>query len=130
MTTYLASYYTHITCVMLSGSLFALRGFWMITGSELLEHRLVRILPHIIDTLLLTAAISLMVVLHQNPIANTWLTVKVVALLVYIVLGMFALRRGRTPQTRIICFALALMTFGFMVSVALTRHPAGVFSLI
>ncbi len=130
MNAYLASYFVHVTCIVLSGSFFLLRGYWMMTDSLLLDRKLVRIAPHVIDTVLLASAISLTVILQQYPGVNHWLTVKVVALLAYIGLGMFALRRGRTKGVRIAFFIAATTVFAFIVSVALTRSPFGIFSLL
>ena len=122
MNGYLLLYYTHILTVALSGSYFLLRGIWMMQGSRLLAARFVRISPHVIDTLLLLSAIGLSVMTQQYPFTHHWLTVKLLALVAYILLGVFALRRGRTPGVRKACFAGALVVFGFIVAVALT-HP-------
>ena len=122
---YFIAWWTHVTCVVLSGSFFALRGAWMLMESPLLEAKVVRILPHVIDTCLLGAAIILMYYVGQVPFVDTWLTVKFIALLAYIGFGMFALRRGRTRAIRVACLTAALATFTFMVSVALTRDPMG-----
>ncbi|MBO6557232.1 MAG: SirB2 family protein [Pseudomonadales bacterium] len=121
-------YYLHILTVVVSGALFVVRGTWMIQESPLLQAKPVKILPHVNDTLLIAAAIGLMVVTSQYPVTHHWLTVKVVLLIVYIGLGVMALRRGKTKSQRIIYFVLALLTFLFMVSVALTHEPLGVLS--
>jgi uncharacterized membrane protein SirB2 len=125
LNTYLVAYYTHIIAVCLSGSFFLLRGVWMLQESGLLQKKFVRIAPHIIDTVLLLAAIVLVVLTEQYPITHPWITVKLLALVAYIVLGVFALRRGKTKRARVIYLIAAIATFGFMVSVALTRNPLG-----
>jgi uncharacterized membrane protein SirB2 len=117
--------HVHVTCVVLSISGFFLRGVWMLTESALLERRWVKVLPHINDTLLLSAAIALAVVLHQYPFVHDWLTAKVLGLLAYIGFGMFALRRGRRRAVRIAFWLAALASFGYIVSVALARDPRG-----
>ena len=113
----------HITCAVLTGLGFLLRGFWMLRGSVLLRHRLTRTLPHINDTLLLGSAIWMTTRLGQYPLVTPWLTAKLVALLTYIVLGSVALKRGSTPRVRIIAFVAALACYGYIVSVARTRAP-------
>ena len=128
MSSYLLFYYIHVTCVVLSISLFVIRGVWMMTDSDLLSRRVVRIVPHVIDTVLLVSAIALAMLIGQYPFVDGWLTVKVVALVVYIALGMVALRPGRTKRIRIVAFVLAILTFAFIVSVAVSRHPAGILS--
>jgi uncharacterized membrane protein SirB2 len=113
----------HMTCSALSGSLFLLRGVWMLRASNMLQQRWVRIAPHIIDTLLLASAIGLAAWSHQYPGRQPWLTAKVVALLGYIVLGSIALKRGRTKGQRQAAFAAALALFAYIVSVAVTKRP-------
>ena len=97
----------------------------MLGENSLLEAKFTRLAPHINDTILLGSAIGLVVMTRQYPLTSDWLTVKLVALIVYILLGMFSLRRG-TRFSRIICFAAAIGTFAFIVSVALTRQPLGI----
>jgi uncharacterized membrane protein SirB2 len=101
---------------------------WMLMESDLLNLKWVKVLPHVIDTLLLLSAISLTIQIQQYPFVSSWLTVKVVALIMYILFGMLALRRGRTKLQRIFFFALAMLTFGFMVTVALSHQPLGIFA--
>lgn len=115
----------HVTCVALSGSGFVLRGFWMLTDSPQLARRWVRIVPHGVDALLLASAILLAVWSRQYPLAQDWLTAKVVGLLVYIGFGSVALRRGRSKPVRAAAWCAALLTFGYIVSVALARDPRG-----
>lgn len=96
------------------------------TESHLLQLRVVRVLPHIVDTMLLLAAIALTIIVNQFPLVTHWLTVKLIALIIYIGLGMVALRLGKTKTQRVIAFFLALTVFGFIVSVARYHHPLGV----
>jgi uncharacterized membrane protein SirB2 len=122
--------FAHVLCVMLSGSLFALRGMMMLAGSRLANHAALRYLSYAIDTTLLTAALMLVAILHQYPFVQAWLTVKVLLLVVYIVLGMFALRRGRTRRVRATCYVIALVVFAAIVGVALTHNPLGWLAMI
>ncbi len=123
---YLTLKHLHLTCVLLSGTGFVLRGFWMMTDSPLLLRRVVRVAPHVIDTVLLGSAISLALLSAQYPFHEDWLTAKFFGLLAYILCGTVALKRGRTKGQRAIFFVLALVAFFFIVSVALARHPRGV----
>lgn len=113
----------HVTSVSISFCLFLLRGLWMIRVSDMLKQRWVKILPHINDTVLLLSAILLASAIQQNPIANSWLTAKVLGLLTYILLGMVALRFGKTRKIKISAWILALIVFGYIVLVALTKSP-------
>ena len=118
----------HITCVVLSGSLFTLRGVMMLAGSVRVYHPALKYLSYLIDTTLLTAAVLLTLILHQYPFVQSWLTAKVLLLVVYIVLGVFALRRGRSRVSRAAYFVAALAVFLFIVSIAIAHDPRGIFA--
>lgn len=118
-------YLLHVTCVCLSVAGFTLRGLWMLTDSALLQHRAAKVLPHMIDTALLASAIGMLWQWRMSPLDQPWLMAKITALLVYIGLGMIALRFGRTKPIRAGAYVLALITVAYMVSVALTRNPWG-----
>jgi len=122
---YLALKHFHITCVILSGTGFALRGWWSITGSPRLRARLTRILPHIVDSCLLASAIGLAVMAEQYPFVHGWLTAKVLGLLTYIGLGAVALRPARPKGVRVAAFVGALATLAYIVSMALSKNPLG-----
>ena len=111
----------HVGCVVLSGAGFVLRGAWMLQGSPLLAQRWVRVLPHIVDTVLLASAIALALMLEQYPLVQGWLTAKLIGLVVYIVLGTIALKRGRTRGVRLTAFGGALLVFAYIVAVAITK---------
>lgn len=117
--------YVHMGCAVLSIGGFALRGWWMLSGHRLLRHRLTLSLPHIVDTALLGSAIAMAVMIGQYPFQADWITAKVLGLVVYVVLGTIALKRGRTPRIRALAFVAALLVFAWIVSVALSKSPAG-----
>ena len=119
----------HVGSAVLSIAGFAARGVLMLRGSPLLDARFVRIAPHAVDTVLFASAIALAWLSGQYPIAQAWLTAKVVALLVYIVLGAVALRYGSTLRVRATAFVLALCAVLYIVCVALARHVAGPMAL-
>jgi uncharacterized membrane protein SirB2 len=118
---YLAVRTLHVACAAISIAGFAARGALMLADSPLLRHRFVRIAPHVVDTLLLASAVWLAWFLAQVPFVHGWITAKIFALLAYIVLGMVALRRGKSQRVRAVAFAAALASAGYIVWVALTR---------
>jgi uncharacterized membrane protein SirB2 len=113
----------HLSTIGLTLALFALRGIWMMRQSPRLQARWVRIVPHMNDSLLLASGISLAVLTRQYPLVNSWLTAKLFALILYIVLGTLALKRGRTQGQRITAWFAALLVFGYMLAVAITHNP-------
>jgi uncharacterized membrane protein SirB2 len=117
----------HIAAVLLSGGLFFLRGLALHLGGRWPMAAPVRYSSYAIDTVLLVAALMLAAMLHQYPFVHGWLTMKVVLLVVYIVLGSFALKRGRTRTIRVLCWLAALAVYAFIITVARAHHPAGIF---
>jgi uncharacterized membrane protein SirB2 len=57
------------------------------------------------------------------PFVFPWLTAKVLALVVYILLGSVALKRGKSLAIRATAYVAALLVFGYIVAVALTKNP-------
>ena len=112
----------HVLSVLISFSGFILRGIWMIKDSPKLQQRWVRITPHINDTILLVTGITLAARIQQYPFVHGWLTAKLIALLLYIGLGMMTIRHGRSKQQRIITWLAAILVFLYMVGVARTRQ--------
>lgn len=117
--------WVHIAAVSASGLLFFVRGLALHGGAKWPMAAPLRYLSYSIDTVLLTAALMLATILHQYPFVHGWLTVKVLLLLVYVVLGSFALKRGRTRALRIGCWLAALAVYLFIVTVARAHHPLG-----
>lgn len=119
---YLVVKHLHITFAVISGSFFLLRGIWMLLDSSMLQRRWVKVVPHVVDTLLLTTALIMVFWSGQYPFVQAWLTAKVVALIVYIGLGTMALKRGKTEAARVTALLAALAVFAYIVAVALTRQ--------
>jgi len=115
--------YLHVSCAALSYAGFFARGVLMIRAAPLLQARWVQVVPHVVDTLLLGSAIALTMMSQQYPFLEPWLTAKVVALVVYIGLGMVALRRGTTRRGRVTAWIVAQLVFIYIVAVAETRSP-------
>ncbi len=115
----------HVTSAVLSIGGFFFRGVLMLRGSPALRGRLLRTAPHVNDTVLLLAAIGLCVVTSQYPLANAWLTAKLTGLVCYVLLGLLALREGRSKGVRAASWVGALVAAGYVVSVAVSRDPWG-----
>jgi uncharacterized membrane protein SirB2 len=113
----------HVVCALLSISGFVGRGILMIKESVLLRARWLRITPHVVDTLLLVSAIVLASQWGLAAFDMPWLWAKVIALLLYIALGVVALRAGRTKAVRVSAWAAAIVVFAYIVSVAISKNP-------
>ena len=117
--------FVHVLAITLSGSLFALRGLGVLAGARWPQAVVVRYLTYGIDTVLLTAALMLLTLLPAAMFANHWLSVKLALVVVYVLLGVFALRRGRTPRLRAICYFAALLVFITIIGIARAHQPLG-----
>lgn len=113
----------HVSCVVLSISLFVLRGSLELFAQPWRQSRLLRMAPHVIDTVLLSSALWMVWRIDQYPFVNAWLTAKVLALLAYIFLGMKALGKNTPASQRPVYFCAALLSVAYIVGVALTRSP-------
>ena len=114
----------HISSVSLSICLFLLRGGLQFSGIDWRRWRVLRVVPHINDTVLLTAAIAMSLISHQYLLAQGWLTAKVLALLLYIGLGSMAFKAGRPPAQQAVAFVAALLTVVYIVAVAISRSAS------
>ena len=110
----------HVALVAASGALFALRGAAVLAGRAWPIRPSLRALSVAIDSLLLAAGVTLWSLLSLQPLRDAWLGSKLALLVLYIVLGSLALKRAQ-PQA----YIAAIACYGFMVSVALARHPLG-----
>ncbi|KIQ97584.1 SirB2 family protein [Lysobacter sp. A03] len=115
----------HIAMAITSGLIFALRGAGVLAGMRWPHWLPVRWTSYTVDTALLTAALMLLTMLPGAMFANGWLTVKLLLLVVYIVLGVFAIKRGRTRLAKAGFYIAALLTFGMVYSIARAHSPWG-----
>lgn len=111
----------HVGCVYLSICGFLLRGYWLMTGSRLLQARLTKILPHIIDTLLLVSAIAMAVMWQLSPLDHLWLLAKIILLVVYILLGMAMLKWSKTRNMQILSGLSAIVVYALIFWLAVAR---------
>lgn len=115
----------HQAAVLLSIGGFFARGLGALAGAAWTQGRVARRLPHVVDTVLLASAVALAWQLRLNPFTTPWLAAKIGGLLLYIGLGMAALKPRLPRPVRAACWGGALATVGWIVTVAVTKHPAG-----
>lgn len=124
---YLALKHIHLTFVVLSLLAFFVRGAWLFMNSGMLDKKWVKILPHIISTILLVSGVVLAVHLGMKPGGHPWLMAKIIGLVVYIGLGVAAFKVPNPTASKLLWIS-ALIVFAYIVSVAITRSPLGFFS--
>jgi uncharacterized membrane protein SirB2 len=127
---YLLLKHVHMSAVSLSFAGFFARGLGTLRGAAWVRGRAAKTLPHLVDTVLLASAIGLAWMLRLSPLDAPWLMAKIVGLVAYIGLGMVALKPGRPAGVRAAAWVGAMLVFGYIVSVAITKSPAGVFGLL
>lgn len=120
----------HVLCAAGSLGLFTLRGSFTLLARRPLAARFWKRLPVVVDSLLLAFGIWLAVLLRLNPLHTPWLGVKLLCVLGYIGLGVLAFRLRRPRWLRLGMFATAILTFGFIVSIAVLHDPRGIFALL
>ncbi len=118
----------HMALAALSVSGFVIRFVGTVRDSALMDHKLTRTLPHVIDTLLLLAGLSLVLMSQQYPWVDAWLGVKLFLLLFYIGFGALALKRGQTTARRWLFFGGAVAVVTQMAGTAMRHSPWGWFA--
>ena len=123
MDMYLTLKSVHVVAAVITICGFMLRGIWMLKASSNLQHPVAKIAPHVLDTVLLLAGLSLLWVLRLNPLTHAWLLAKFAGLIAYVLLGTIAIRRGPTKRIRTIALVGAIAAFVYIVGVATARSP-------
>jgi uncharacterized membrane protein SirB2 len=113
----------HLTCILLTLVLFIARALAVFSGASWPARSWARIVPHLIDSLLLASGLALAFSLQQYPFVHAWLSAKFFALTAYIVLGSLALKHAKTQSARLFAFGGALLAFGYLFLTALNRSP-------
>lgn len=121
---YLATKYLHMSCAALSITLFTLRGGLHLAGFDWRRSRLLRFAPHLVDTILLAAAVRLAMLLSQYPFTADWLTAKLLALIAYVLLGKQALKRNNSLARCVGFLLAALASVAYIVAVAITHSAS------
>ena len=113
----------HITTALISLLLFLFRGIWVLRHGQHNRPRWMKWLPHVNDTMLFVLGIALMLTIQQYPVVNAWLTAKLTALLIYILLGMVVMKWAKQRRSQFIAWLSALVVFAYMVGVAISKQP-------
>ncbi|WP_434359330.1 SirB2 family protein [Parasalinivibrio latis] len=122
---YMALKHTHMLAILLSVTLFIVRFFWVMRGSDMMQKKWVKVVPHIIDTVLLGTGVALIFVTGFYPFtpAGLWLTEKLTCVLAYIALGFVALHYSRGALFRTFAFLGALGWVYAAASLAIHKVP-------
>lgn len=116
---YPAVKHLHLTLIALSVLFFIVRFVLHLRQSALMDKKLVKVAPHVIDTFLLLSGLSLCFMIKQYPFVDPWLTEKIGAVVAYIALGMIAIKVNRNKLFKVFAFLGAL---GWLVYAAKLAH--------
>ena len=111
----------HICCALLSISGFIARLGGQLCNAAWVRHKRVKILPHVNDTILLLAGMTMAIQYRINPLHSDWLLIKILFLLVYIVLGMFALKQTTVRAMKLTMGGSAICVFLAMIAMAVIK---------
>ncbi|MDG2175681.1 MAG: SirB2 family protein [Gammaproteobacteria bacterium] len=120
----------HMCCALISFTGFLFRAYLMVIDSKLLNHKYILVTPHLIDTLFLLSGFSMAFVLNMGLFAQGWLSMKILLLMFYLLFVGIALNRGKTKSVRVVSFFLAVMTFLFIVGIAVNKTGISWFAMI
>jgi len=113
--------HAHAGLAYLSVSLFAVRAALSYLRPAALHTRALRIAPHLIDTALLAAAITLAVMAGLSPHTQPWLAAKLVALLAYIGAAALSASTPGLARWRAVVLLAALAMPLYMIAVAKSK---------
>lgn len=128
MTFYEIVKYIHVTAIILSISGFLVRVNLQLNDSPYQTKYWFKKLPHKVDTILLASALTMVYIMGVNPLTTSWISEKIIGLLIYILLGMVALRWGKTKTVKKVAASAAVIVFAYIVYVAHYKAPAVIFS--
>lgn len=98
----------HLLIALASGLGFALRGYIRLVRQQPLASPMIRIGPHVIDTLLLVSGIALWVLTGLS--LWSWFGLKLLLVVAYIAIGVSAFRASQANSGKAL-FAVAVLAF-------------------
>ncbi|GHB08134.1 SirB2 family protein [Shewanella indica] len=116
---YPAVKHLHMTLIAVSVLLFIVRFVLKLRQSTIMDKKLLKVGPHVIDTFLLLSGLILCFMIKQYPFVDPWMTEKIGAVVAYILLGVMALKSNRNLIFRVFAFLGAL---GWVVYAAKLAH--------
>ena len=117
----------HVVAAFLSISGFIFRGILHLSSSDLVNKKWLKISPHVNDTILIVSAIVLLQRADLSILNTPWLQAKIVALILYIALGLIAFRFAKTKTVSLLAWIGAILVFAYIVAVAITKNPLVLF---
>src|SRR5690625_2845039 len=115
----------HTSFAALSIIFFVIRAYWSVMECGCLQNRWVRIAPHVIDTLFLLTGLAMALAIGFG---HPWLIAKIIGLIAYIFVGIYAIRKGKTRTSRLVAAIIAILIYLYIVQIALNKSHASYFA--
>ncbi|MCL2918093.1 SirB2 family protein [Shewanella litorisediminis] len=112
----------HLTLVAISVIFFVVRFVLKLRESALLQKKVMRIAPHIIDTCLLLSGLLMCFLIKQYPFVDPWLTEKILAVVAYILLAIMAMKSNRNKFFRFFAFLGAIAWVVYAAKIAVFKQ--------
>ncbi|ABM00767.1 SirB2 family protein [Shewanella amazonensis] len=112
----------HLTLVATSVLFFVVRFVLKLKESALLQKKVMRIAPHIIDTCLLLSGLLMCFLIKQYPFVDPWLTEKILAVVAYILLAIMAMKSNRNKFFRFFAFLGAIAWVVYAAKIAVFKQ--------
>ncbi|RUO43906.1 invasion protein [Aliidiomarina taiwanensis] len=123
---YLMFKHLHATLAMLSLVFLLLRIFLAWKDAAVLDKKWLKVTPHAVDGLFVASIVGLLIATQAHPFTSSFHTEKLIGFIAYIafsVLTVLALR-GRFPiKLKAPFAAMAILTWFWMVKVAMLKQP-------
>ncbi|MCE0494461.1 SirB2 family protein [Vibrio salinus] len=115
----------HILTVLISVVLLTFRFVLMLRDSGKKHHRFLNVFPHVNDSVLLLSGVYLIYLTGSLPFTSSapWLTEKLMCVVAYIALGLYALKFGKTKWLRTFAFLGALGWIFMAGHISMTKVP-------
>lgn len=114
----------HATTAITSFILLVVRTYFLLHAKYRLKSRAIKLSPHIIDTILLSSAISLVYIGgYSVNLENAWIIAKIVTLILYIFSGLYLFRLARRRKQIYITLSVSSLLYLYIILVAFTKNP-------
>ncbi len=113
----------HLTTIALSVLFLILQVVSHLFDHKMKDAKWLKVLPHIIHTVLLVSAVGLCIQLAQYPFVDAWVTSKLLGLVAYVILGVLAIKWARTNAMRVFALVGAIAWLVLTGKVAFTKLP-------
>lgn len=113
----------HVSSVAISLCLFLLRVYWLLHQSQMIKKRAIKILPHVVDSILLFSAFAMLhIINYPSILENHWLAAKTLALILYILTGLYLFKKAKKPNQLYFSLCIALLLYSYIIYVAVSKQ--------